>query len=230
MAGRAKIMPSDTLANDHILLLSKKGVWQIAKAPVHDDGKLSGLGPGLSFARSLLEKQRDTSLYIGLIPTARSGSSINSWLPASDSTPSRPYYKRAVLMAKKAMKVGTLKAILWQQGETDCTAEGARTYGQKLKTLVAGFRKDLGCTELPFFAGLLPAFQHQRPDKDSINFSLYVDPMNAIIQGLDKLVSNYFIISSENTSDRGDHLHFNTESARLMGRRYAAAVDSLIMR
>ena len=83
MAGRGKVEPEDTLANNHILLLNKQGKWEIAKEPVHDDGTLSGLGPGLAFGKAMLAA--DTSLYIGLIPCAASGSAINTWLPPTDT-------------------------------------------------------------------------------------------------------------------------------------------------
>lgn len=222
MAGRGNVEPEDTIPNNHILLLNKKGQWEIAKEPVHDDGKLSGLGPGLSFAKSLLKQ--DTSVYIGLIPCAASGSSINTWLPAYDTVRVGRNYERAIRRTKLAAPYGKLIAILWNQGETDCTKEGLKTYQQKMFAVINGFRRDLGEQNLFFIGAKLPLFQKHRPPKDGQEFGQYVDQMNDIIIELKSKVKNYDYVSSDNTTDRGDHLHYNSASARLIGERYANAV------
>lgn len=44
---------------------------------------------------------------------------------------------------------------------------------------------------------------------------------------LQKQVSTYAFVTAEGTADLGDHIHFNAASARLLGRRYAVAMQRL---
>ncbi len=120
--------------------------------------------------------------------------------------------------------MGTLKAIIWHQGETDCTEKGSVNYQAKLSKVVEGFRAELHQPELLFVAGKLPEFQKQQPNKDKVmEYNPYVDQINTAITSLKGIQQNYTYIEALDTDHGGDHLHFNTVSARLMGKRYAMA-------
>lgn len=223
MAGRANIEPEDTIPNAHVLTLNKNGEWEIAKDPLHFDRSTAAVGPGLTFGREMA-KTKDNDIYIGLIPCAVGGSGIDSWKPGSGEN-----YQAAIERCRKAMMNGTLKGIIWHQGETDCTEKGYPVYSDKLINLIDGFRKDLGNAHLPFVAGELPAFQKQQPDSTKqLREHPYVDRMNAAINSLKGKVDNYDVVSADNTDHRGDHLHFNTVSARLMGKRYAILMKKIL--
>lgn len=81
---------------------------------------------------------------------ARGGSSINSWLKGAKDD----YYGEALSRIRQAMKYGTLKAIIWHQGEAD--SRNPEAYMAKLQKLVADLREDLGDTKLPSLWERLP--------------------------------------------------------------------------
>lgn len=220
MAGRGKVEPVDTVPNPKVLTLNSNGEWEVAKDPIHFDRAYAGVGPGLTFGKLMAEI--DTSIYIGLIPCAVGGSSINAWLPAVDSSKNGKNYKTAILRTKTAMQNGTLRGIIWHQGETDCTAKGILNYQEKLTKVVNGFRTDLKLPDLSFIAGQLPVFQEQQPDKEKkLQFNPYVAQINANIKNLKGVLKKFDYVIAKDTDHIGDYLHFNAESARLMGKRYA---------
>ena len=120
MAGRGKLSPEvmDTLQN--VYLLNADDQFEPAVNPLN---RYSTIGKGLSwqqagpaygFAKTMATKKHP----VGLIVNARGGSSIRSWV--KNAKPSGGYYDEAIRRAKEAMKYGTLKAIIWHQGEADC--------------------------------------------------------------------------------------------------------------
>lgn len=227
MAGRGTVEAQDTVPNRHVLRLNPTGQWEVAKDPIHFDKAIAGVGPGLTFGR--LMAARDTSLTIGLIPCAVGGSGIDAWSPGAyfEGTKTHPY-DDALARARTAMQAGTLAGIIWHQGETDSTPEKSALYQQKLKILIKKLREDLQAPTVPFVAGQLPAFQINKPGPDgrpSVNDAAV--RINEAVAGLTKQVTNYAYITAEGTSDIGDHTHFNAVSARLLGQRYAAAMQQL---
>jgi len=221
MAGRGKVEPVDTLPNPKVLTLNSSGEWEVAKDPIHFDRSYAGVGPGLTFGKLMAEA--DTSTYVGLIPCAVGGSSINSWLPALDTAKTGKNYKVAISRTITATKSGTLKGIIWHQGETDCTEKGVVNYQKKLIDVVNGLRSDLKNPRLTFIAGELPTFQTQKPDKEKkLQFNPYVAPINAVLQNLKSILRDFNYVLATNTDHIGDYLHFNAASARLMGERYAS--------
>jgi hypothetical protein len=158
MAGRGDVETEDREPFPRVLMLARNGTWQPAVDPIHYDKTNAGVGPGLTFARILA--RRDTNITIGLIPAACGGSPISTWEPGAffDQTASHPY-DDALQRAKLAMKQGTLKAILWHQGESDCHETLAPAYKTNLLRLIRRFRKDLGDPDLPFLVGQLGQFE-----------------------------------------------------------------------
>lgn len=83
MAGRGLVEPSDTVPHPRILTVTPDMRWAVAKEPLQlYQPALTGLGPGLAFARALI-REVDEDIWIGLIPCAVGGSSTADWL--SDS-------------------------------------------------------------------------------------------------------------------------------------------------
>jgi hypothetical protein len=227
MAGRGYVEAQDTVPNRHVLRLNPAGQWEVAKDPIHFDKPVAGVGPGLAFGRALAAA--DTSAVIGLIPCAVGGSGIDAWAPGAyfADTNTHPY-DDALARARLAQQEGTLAGIIWHQGETDSSPEKSQAYGPKLAALITRFRADLQASNVPFVAGQLPAFQFT---KISPNGTTQPNPgaerVNAAVAALAKTVPHYAYVSAAGTTDRGDHLHFDARSARLMGQRYAQAMQQL---
>lgn len=211
MAGRGTVDAQSQETSEAILMLDKNNNWVVAKDPVHFDRALAGVGPAISFAKSMLEGKKNSQ--IGLIPCAWGGSPIKVWSPGAKYFDNFPY-DEAVARAKVAMQSGVLKGILWHQGESDNDAKRAAVYLSKLKVLVDNLRKDLNAPNLPFIAGEIGYFNKEN----------YINP---IISQLPNEVANAAVVTAQDLTDGGDHLHFNTASARELGKRYAAAMKKL---
>ncbi len=200
MAGRAEI-PADAVdIIDRCYLLNDKNEWEPARNPlnrhssVRKDLAMQKLGPGWSFVRKMLEQ--DKSASIGLIVNARGGTRIDEWLGKSE------LYWGARKRTKAAMRHGTLKGVLWHQGESDQNDAGA--YLDKLMTLVGNLRSDFNDTRLPFVAGQI--------FKDG--------EINRQIAKLPEAVHASACVSAEGLSTF-DGTHFDTRSQILLGERYA---------
>lgn len=218
MAGRGTVEEADRTPHPRIWMLNKEEQWVPAIAPMHFDKPVAGVGPGLEFARVMAEA--DTSIIIGLIPAAAGGSPIDSWQPGGyhDQTKSHPY-DDAIRRAKAALPAGTLKGILWHQGESDSKPELVGSYTQKLKTLIGRFRKELSSRNVPFVVGTLGDFYvANNPDAKNINEQLH---------NLPKKVKRTACAEATGLTDKGDKTHFDTPSARELGRCYAEAMKSL---
>jgi len=215
MAGRGDVAPEDKRINPRVLVLSKDGSWQPAVDPLHWDKPTAGVGPGKSFGLALAAL--DTNITIGLIPAACGGSPISSWEPGAyfDQTSSHPY-DDSIQRVKLAMQQGTLKAILWHQGESDTSNQLAQVYQARLKELIARFRKDLGAADLPVIIGQLGKF-------DGKPWTEYTQMVNDAQIAVAKQVSKVEFVESAGLTPKSDNLHFDAPSQREFGRRYAAA-------
>lgn len=214
MAGRGIVEPQDTIGNPRILRLNKEGVWEIAKDPIHFDKSAAGVGPGLSFAREMLKQ--DTTIVIGLIPCAAGGSGIDHWLYNQywEQTKSYPWID-AIKRTQLAMKDGTLKGILWHQGESDSSPEKAAVYKDKLITLVQKFRNTFHLPDVPFIAGELPDF-----NKRAAAF-------NPVLYEAKKTLLHFDVVSAKGSVALADGVHMDAASQRAFGKRYAEKMKAM---
>jgi hypothetical protein len=220
MAGRGRVAEEDTIAHPRVLALNKSNEWVPAKDPIHFDKPVAGVGLGKSFGVILAD--RGPSITIGLIPCAAGGSPISSWEPGGyhGQTRSHPY-DDAVKRTKIAMQKGTLKAVLWHQGESDSQPEKAKVYEQKLHALIDRFRAEFDSPDLPFIAGQLGRFP-DRPWDDAREL------VNSVHESLPKEVKNTAFVPSTGLAHKGDKVHFDAKSLREFGKRYAEAYLSLV--
>jgi hypothetical protein len=219
MAGRGKVAEEDKTVHPRVFTLNKDNQWAPAIDPIHFDKPAAGVGPGRAFGVTLADQ--DPSTAIGLIPCAAGGSPISTWEPGGyhDQTKSRPY-DDAVKRTKIAMRRGTLKAILWHQGESDSLPEKAAVYEQKLHALIRRFREELQSPDLPFLCGQLGRF----PDSPWDDAKALV---NSAHEALPQKVKNAAFVPSTGLTHKGDKIHFDAESMRRFGKRYAEAYLSL---
>lgn len=216
MAGRGVVEQPDKQAHPRVLKFSKDKHWLPATDPIHFDKSQAGVGLGKTFGEVLAEA--NPQVTIGLIPCAFGGTPIARWKKGAD------LYENAVDRAKAAMKDGTLKGVLWHQGETDSgNKDIASHYGATLTQLVTDLRSDLGAGDVPFVAGKLGEFLNRgKGDKPS-----YWPVINEQLDGLPEMLKNSAVASSQDLKHKGDVLHFDSPSFREFGKRYAAQMLKL---
>ncbi|GAB3830281.1 sialate O-acetylesterase [Hymenobacter jeollabukensis] len=226
MAGRGVVEARDTTATARVLRLNATGQWEAAKDPLHFDKPVAGVGPGLSFGRAMAAAEPDA--VIGLVPCAVGGTAISAWQPgAADAATNTHPYDDALRRARLALQHGTLAGILWNQGEADSSPAKSTAYAQNLTALINRLRQDLGAPDVPFVAAQLPAFQYERPDSLGRRINAGAVQLNQAVARLAQTVPHYAYVTAENTRHRGDQLHYDAASARLLGQRYAAAMLKL---
>jgi len=216
MAGRGKVEAIDKEIHPRLFALTKEGIWSPAVDPIHYDKRSAGVGLGKSFALHLLEQNAD--MVIGLVPSACGGSPISTWVPGGyhGQTNSHPY-DDAIKRMQSARKDGILKGILWHQGESDSNEKSnSSQYAERLKILIQRFRKDLGVEDIPFIIGQLGKFENKpwsagRREVDQAHASMST------------MLPNVAFVLSDGLTAKADRTHFNSESLRIFGSRYAEA-------
>jgi hypothetical protein len=216
MAGRGIVQGSDTVPSSQVLMLDKNNEWVYAKEPLHfyEPGR-TGLDCGLSFGKELAKKY-PKDITIGLVPCAVGGSSIQHWL--GDSTYRNvKLYSNLLKKADIASQAGTIKGMIWHQGESNANVNSYKNYRQHLETFFARVRKDLGYAEMPIYAGELASFlsRKQNPKTDAINADLHA---------MEKDFANFYVINTQDFTPKSDSIHFDSKSQRLMGIRFAQKV------
>ena len=162
IAGAAKTHPL-------IRAFSMRREWRLAKDPLHicpespDDchsqGKQltpqqgeerrrvhpKGVGPGIFFARNMLEK---SGLPQGLICTAHGGTSMTQWDPKREPLGGESLY--ASMMMSLRATGQPVAGILWYQGESEANEAAEKYYTARMKELVAATRRDFKQPAMPW--------------------------------------------------------------------------------
>ncbi len=214
MAGRAQILAPDFDTLQGVFLFTGDSLhpWEPAANPLNKystirrELSVQQLGPGYYFAKTIMTNGFVKSL--GLVMNARGGTSIDLWAPGTS------YFNDAVLRARQARRSGTLKAILWHQGESD--VKKYREYPEKIVTLINALRMELNLSDLPFIAGELA--------EEKINRAEF----NRMLKETLSKVPYTSVVSSKGLTTY-DSTHFDTRSMRILGERYAIATRSLIV-
>lgn len=216
MAGRGVVAPQDQTPQPRVLTLNAAGEWVPAVDPIHfDKPAAAGVGLGRTFGIEIAKAK--PAVTVGLIPCAVGGSPISAWQPGVFYQPTKSHpWDDALRRARIALRSGTLKGILWHQGESDSTAELAPGYEAKLHDVIARLRAELQAPGVPFIAGQLGRFE----DNPWSQFKSQVD---AVHRALPRKVPHTAFVSSEGLRHKGDKVHFDADSYRALGRRYADA-------
>jgi len=215
MAGRGKVAEQDLKPHPRVVTFNKAQQWVPAVDPLHfDKPNAVGVGLGKTFAEIVAEANPEVT--IGLIPCAVGGSSILAWEPgAFDKATNTHPYDDMLVRCRAALKDGTLKGILWHQGESDCNATRAPMYEQKLHALLRRLHSELDAEKVPFILGQLSQF-------DGKEWNEHKQQVNAAHQNLAKHFPLIGFVTSEKLVHKGDNVHFDAASYREFGKRYAA--------
>ncbi|HWA72851.1 MAG TPA: sialate O-acetylesterase [Polyangiaceae bacterium] len=228
MAGAPSPEAEDQVENPRVKVLAYEDCpnlgrrydqWYPAKAPLHGCG--GGVGPGDYFAKALASAF--PSATIGLVPLAINGVDIDFFVKGAVSARRGEFrippdnhwagaYDWVLERARLAQQSGTIRGILFHQGESDT---GKAEWPGKVKRVVEDLRADLAIGEVPLVAGEL----------------LYSGCCgkwhNPLIQQLPSLISNARVVSADGLSGM-DGAHFDLAGQRTLGARYGAAMLELL--
>lgn len=208
MAGRGPLTEVPAITHPQIEMF-RDNQWQRAEEPLHTDKTTAGVGLSMSFALAYLNTFPKAN--IGLIPSAVGGTPLSRWMPGND------LYENAVTNTKNALESGTLKAILWHQGENDSQdLENTNTYGQRFADMITTLRTELHAENVPFIAGELGEFLATHAT------CIYYTQINDAQKQQTQTLPKCGFASAKDLKDHGDGIHFNSASLREFGRRYAA--------
>ncbi|SEJ47032.1 protein of unknown function [Cyclobacterium xiamenense] len=210
MAGRA-VVPPDLLAPLEGVFLFTGADWVAATNPlnihstIRKDSSMQRLSPSYGFARKMQELQGSKNL--GLVVNAKGGTAIEEWMPGT------PFFRDMLLRARLAAKDGTLRGVIWHQGESN--AGKPDRYLEQLGQFITALRDSLSLPDLPFVAGQLSE------DKDIRK------PFNERLLELPKRIPHTAVVRSYGTATF-DSTHFDSPSQVLLGERYAEKMNQLL--
>lgn len=218
MAGRGPVEARDREPIPGVFALTEANTWVPAVDPLHwDKPGIAGVGPGRGFAKRM--REAEPTVDIGLIPAAFGGTSLEQWAVGGK------LYTDAVERTRTALRLAgpgaKLKGMLWHQGEAECGKEAlANTYIERWSVIVAALKKDLNAPDVPVIVGQLGTFLEAAK-------SPFAGVVNAQLKAIPSRIPNTAFVSSEGLKDKGDMVHFDSEGARELGRRYAAGLLGL---
>jgi len=163
----------------------------------------AGMNPGQVFARHYAELYPDVT--VGLVQCAKASMSLKEIEKGAPDSEVASNYDVTLAKIKGAMSSGTLKAILWHQGEINSSDP---KYVDSLKVLVKNLRTDLKQPDLPFIVGELGRF-----DKSFTKF-------NELLSSAKTAIPLCAVASSEGLMDLGDKMNFSGCSVEVLGSRY----------
>jgi hypothetical protein len=226
MKGRGTMPEMPKLDPRLIMMHLKDDSWYLARHPLHlvGDAKTfaghdnAGVGPGLSFAETMLSQ--NPRVAIGLVPCAVGGSAINLWQKGNK------LYDEAFRRAKHAIQTTSpiqahIRGVLWLQGEANANAAGLTVHEAKLFKLVDDLRSDLGQPDLPFIACTIGEMGEGSKLADQI-------AMNQLLLALPEKRPNTACVDARDLKTHiGDRVHFDTAAQIEIGKRFAAKLMSL---
>ena len=230
MAGRGILQEGDDAVIPGVYLLDGNDEPIPAQAPlnlystVRKGASVQGINPAWSFSKAVSEV---TGRKILLVVNARGNTSIGSWKKNTDKVlvysqkesddmdkwgqEIPGLYTEAVRRTKEAQKYGTLKGILWHQGEANHSTS-QDSYKSVLAGIANNLRNDLGVSadDVPFVVGQIGQTTYE--DGDQINSTL---------ASVGDYIENAWCASSVGCEMNSDNLHFSRNGQILLGSRYA---------
>jgi hypothetical protein len=237
MEGQGKIEPQDTTVDNRFKVFQAldcanlgrtKAKWYPAIPPTCQC--TSKLSPADYFGRTMIANLPD-SITVGIINVAVGGCDIRlfdkdvyqdydstykqEWFTSKVANYGGNPYKYLVDLAKFAQKDGVIKGILLHQGETNT---GQKEWLYYVKKIYTDMLTDLSLSRdsVPLLAGEVLSAEGS-----------CCSSMNSIIDQLPGVVSTAYVISSQGLKGQ-DAAHFDSQGYRILGRRYAIQMLSLM--
>ena len=220
-AGRGLIEAEDNVPLSGVDLLNTNGQWESAYGGMNRYSTIKkttyqGVNYAYTFGKVI---NQITGNQVGIVCNAQGGSSIGQWAVDGE------FYNEAVARTQQAIAAGgELKGILWHQGEAN--RNNSSWYLSSLNNIVTALRAELG--NVPFIAGQLS--QDRDTDTANDNFNAMMEGISSVISDADYAESIGLTTNADGleSGDETDATHFDNYSQRILGRRYAAKVLSLI--
>lgn len=207
----------------------KKGQWYAAVPPLCR--AWTGLTPADYFGRSLVD-QLPENIKVGVINVAVGGANIDlfdedkcadniahaaDWYKNFCKDYNNNPYRELINLAKEAQKVGVIKGILLHQG---CTNNNQQDWPERVKVIY-----DRMLNELNLKAEDCPLLVGELMTKEQ-GGACHLH--NAIIDRINETIPTAYPVSALGCPGARDHLHFTAEGYRMLGRRYADVMMSLL--
>ena len=207
MGGRGFPHEVEPIYNERLFVL-RNGRWRAMYVPVNPDRRTSGTNLAESFA-DLYAREHDVD--VGIIPCADGGTNLDQWQVGG------LLFDHACYQAELASRTSTIAAVLWHQGESDCSPDKYPLYEEKLTVILNAFREKLNLHDVPFLLGGLGDYLPKCEKSQSFKNYIHV---NAALQTLANKYPMTGFVSAEGLEDNGDHLHFSARALREFGVRY----------
>ncbi len=206
--------------------------WAVAKDPIHDLGTAvdffhnngnrmppaknpaTGAGPAIAFA---IDMRRRENVPQGILACAHGGTSMTQWDPSLIDQGGKSLFGATARRVHK--NGGSFAGVIWYQGESDTHPAAVALFTDRMKKLVAAFRKLARDPKLPFAMVQLS------------RFAVTVDPVNwnAIREQqrhLPSLIKNVATVPAIDLQ-LDDVIHIGSDSMETLGTRLAGAIDNL---
>lgn len=207
MGGRGYPTEVEPIVSDKIKVL-RNGRWQNMYTPVNPDRAFSGVNLAESFAKRYSDEKGVT---VGIIPCADGGTSMDQWQVGG------LLFDHAVYQCRLASRTSNIVAVLWHQGESDCSVERYTTYEGKLCTMISELKRQAGLGDIPVLLGGLGDFL--AVCKYGENLVNYGRVNEALLRAAGR-ISRCGFVSAVGLTANPDNLHFNAKSLREFGDRY----------
>ena len=207
MGGRGFKEEVEPIVNDKLYVL-RNGRWRAMYVPVNPDRVTSGINLSESFA-DLYAKEHNVD--VGIIPCADGGTCLDQWQVGG------LLFDHACYMAELASRTSTIAAVLWHQGESDCSEDRYHYYEEKLTVIMDAFRKKLNLYDVPFLLGGLGDYLEFCDRSEKFKNYTYVN------QALEKVAEQGKMtgfVSAKGLGANPDNLHFSAKALREFGVRY----------
>jgi sialate O-acetylesterase len=167
-----------------------------------------GAGLGLAFAVAMY---RRTQVPIGLLANAHGGTSMAQWDPALKEKGGDSLY--GATYRRVALTGGKVAGILWYQGEADANDNAKLVYREKMRNLIASFRKEFGDEKIPFYYAQL---SRHTADDPNLNWNAIQEDQRL----LETEVANTAMVAGVDLS-LDDQIHVSVADLKRLGLRMA---------
>jgi hypothetical protein len=222
----------------HVRAFYMHDKWAPAKDPIHNlyqavdqvhtdlaggvpcvRGVGVGVGPGVGFGQEMFSR---TGVPQGLLSCAHGGTSMSQWDPALKDLGSKSLYGATL---RRFHKNGARVAgVIWYQGCSDTNPTDSKLYTERMKTLVAAFRKDLKSPKLPFVMVQIASFFPGPNDPGQNKCWNSVQDQERL---LPKVIKNLATVPAVDLS-LDDCIHISGADQHRLGRRLAQATLALM--